>query len=91
MPDKRYDRLNFPIHEYFVAKALDQVRPGGVIAVVTSSYTMDTVSYTHLDVYKRQRFARPLPIWTMHPAFEPEVIETLEATFGNQMCIRDRS
>ena len=39
--DKRYDRLNFPIHEYFVAKALDQVRPGGVIAVVTSSYTMD--------------------------------------------------
>lgn len=39
--DKRYDRLNFPIHEYFVAKVLDQVRPGGVIAVVTSSYTMD--------------------------------------------------
>ena len=39
--DKRYDRLNFPIHEYFVAKALDQVRPGGVIAVVISSYTMD--------------------------------------------------
>ena len=39
--DKRYDRLNFPIHEYFIAKALDQVRPGGVIAVVTSSYTMD--------------------------------------------------
>ena len=41
VPDKRYDRLNFPIHEYFVAKMLDQVRPGGVIAVVTSSYTMD--------------------------------------------------
>ena len=41
VPDKRYDRLNFPIHEYFVAKALDQVRPGGVIAVATSSYTMD--------------------------------------------------
>ena len=39
--DKRYDRLNFPIHEYFIAKALDQVGPGGVIAVVTSSYTMD--------------------------------------------------
>ena len=39
--DKRYDRLNFPIHEYFIAKALDQVRPGGVIAVVTSSFTMD--------------------------------------------------
>lgn len=41
VPDKCYDRLNFPIHEYFIAKALDQVRPGGVIAVVTSSYTMD--------------------------------------------------
>ena len=41
VPDKRYDRLNFPIHEYFIAKALDQVRPGGVIAVVTCSYTMD--------------------------------------------------
>ena len=41
VPDKRYDRLNFPIHEYFIVKALDQVRPGGVIAVVTSSYTMD--------------------------------------------------
>ena len=39
--DKRYDRLNFPIHEYFIAKALDEVRPGGIIAVVTSSYTMD--------------------------------------------------
>ena len=36
------------------------------------------VSDTH-----ESRFARPLPIWTMHPAFEPEVIETLEATFGN--------
>ena len=41
VPDRRYDRLNFPIHEYFVAKMLDHVRPGGVIAVVTSSYTMD--------------------------------------------------
>ena len=39
--DKRYDRLNFPIHEYFIAKSMDQVRPGGVIAVVTSSFTMD--------------------------------------------------
>ena len=36
------------------------------------------VSDTHAS-----RFARPLPIWTMHPVFEPEVIETLEATFGN--------
>ena len=39
--DKRYDRLNFPIHEYFIAKSMDQVRPGGVVAFVTSSFTMD--------------------------------------------------
>ena len=41
VPDKRYDRLNFPIHEHFIARMLDQVRPGGVIAIVTSSFTMD--------------------------------------------------
>lgn len=39
--DRRYDRLNLPIHEYFIAKTLDKVRSGGVIAFVTSSYTMD--------------------------------------------------
>ena len=39
--DRRYDRLNLPIHEYFIAKTLDKVRPGGVVAFVTSSYTMD--------------------------------------------------
>ena len=39
--DRRYDRLNLSIHEYFFAKALDKVRPGGVVAFVTSSYTMD--------------------------------------------------
>ena len=39
--DKRYDRLNLSIHEYFISKTLDKVRPGGVIAFVTSSFTMD--------------------------------------------------
>ena len=39
--DKRYDKLNFSIHDYFFAKTLDKVRPGGVIAFVTSSFTMD--------------------------------------------------
>ena len=39
--DKGYDRLNFTIHNYFLAKALDQVRPGGIVAFVTSRYTMD--------------------------------------------------
>ena len=39
--DRRYDRLNLPIHEYFFAKTLDKVRPGGVVAFVTSGYTMD--------------------------------------------------
>ena len=39
--DRRYNRLNLSIHEYFFAKTLDKVRPGGVVAFVTSSYTMD--------------------------------------------------
>ncbi len=41
LADRRYDRLNLPIHEYFIAKTLDKVRPGGVIAFLTSSFTMD--------------------------------------------------
>lgn len=41
VPDKRYDRHNFLIHDYFIAKSLDLVRPGGVVAVVTSNGTMD--------------------------------------------------
>ena len=39
--DRRYDRHNFMIHDYFIAKSLDLVRPGGVVSVVTSSGTMD--------------------------------------------------
>ena len=39
--DRRYDRLNLSIHEYFFIKTLDKVRPGGVVAFITSSYTMD--------------------------------------------------
>ena len=39
--DKRYDRHNFLIHDYFIARSLDLVRPGGVVAVITSSGTMD--------------------------------------------------
>lgn len=42
--DAEYNRLNFPIHDYFFAKMLDQVKPGGVIACVTSRYTMDKKS-----------------------------------------------
>ena len=44
--DKVYDKLNFNIHNYFFAKALDQVRPGGVVAFVTSRYTMDAKDST---------------------------------------------
>ena len=39
--DRKYDRHNFLIHDYFIAKSLDLVRPGGVVAVVTSNGTMD--------------------------------------------------
>ena len=44
--DKAYDKLNFNIHNYFFAKSLDQVRPGGVVAFVTSRYTMDAKDST---------------------------------------------
>ncbi len=41
LADRRYDRQNFLIHDYFIARSLDLVRPGGVVAVITSSGTMD--------------------------------------------------
>ncbi|WP_459689843.1 SNF2-related protein [Agathobaculum sp. TL06] len=44
--DKAYNKLHFNIHNYFFAKALDQVRPGGVVAFVTSRYTMDAKDST---------------------------------------------
>lgn len=44
--DRAYNKLNFNIHNYFFAKALDQVRPGGVVAFVTSRYTMDSKDST---------------------------------------------
>ena len=44
LADKRFDKHNFLIHDYFFAKALDQVRPGGVIAFITSKGTMDKQS-----------------------------------------------
>ena len=39
--DKAYDKHNFYIHDYFFAKTIDKVRPGGVIAFITSKGTMD--------------------------------------------------
>ena len=44
--DKAYNKLGFNIHNYFFAKALDQVRPGGVVAFVTSRYTLDAKDST---------------------------------------------
>ena len=44
--DKAYNKLRFSIHDYFFAKAIDQVRPGGVVAFVTSRYTMDSKDST---------------------------------------------
>ena len=44
--DKAYNKLNFSVHNYFFAKAIDQVRPGGVVAFVTSRYTMDSKDST---------------------------------------------
>ena len=44
--DKAYNKLEFSIHNYFFAKAIDQVRPGGIVAFVTSRYTMDSKDST---------------------------------------------
>lgn len=47
--DAAYNKLGFSIHNYFIAKALDQVRPGGILAIITSRYTMDA---KEMDVRK---------------------------------------
>ena len=52
--DKPYDKLGFNIHNYFFAKALDQVRPGGIVAFVTSRFTMDSKN-TEVRKYLAQR------------------------------------
>ena len=52
--DKPYNKLGFSIHNYFFAKALDQVRPGGIVAFVTSRYTMDA-KYPDARKYLAQR------------------------------------
>ena len=41
VPDRRYDKYNFAVHDYFFAKALDKVRPGGIVAFITSKGTLD--------------------------------------------------
>lgn len=52
--DPRYNRYNFRIHDYFLAKSLDQVRPGGIVAVITSKYTMDKAN-SNVRRYLAQR------------------------------------
>ena len=54
VPDRRYDKHHFQIHDYFIAKSLDQVRPGGIVTVITSSCTMDKQS-TSTREYLAQR------------------------------------
>ena len=54
VPDRQYDKLGFPVHEYFLAKTLDKVRPGGVMAFVTSRWVMDKKT-TEARKYLAQR------------------------------------
>ena len=53
--DKRYDRLNFPIHEYFVAKALDQVRPGGVMMGISEAKREKAENFTIKQMEKTKK------------------------------------
>lgn len=46
LSDKEYDKHNFKIHDYFAAKAVDKVKPGGIVAIVTSKFTMDKQNET---------------------------------------------
>ena len=71
--DKSYNSLGFRIHNYFFAKALDQVRPGGVVAFVTSRYTMDSKS-TEVRKYLRPAggLLGPFVCRTMHSLPTPE-------------------
>ena len=65
--DKPYDKLGFSIHNYFFAKALDQVRPGGIVAFVTSRYTMDSKNRTRESIWRNgQNCWEPFDFLTTH-------------------------
>jgi hypothetical protein len=49
--DPKYNKYNFRIHDYFIAKALDQVRPGGIVAVITTKGTLDKSNATNHRKY----------------------------------------
>lgn len=53
--DRRYDRLSASLHDYFFVKALDQVRPGGIVMGITSSFTMDGVKNRAVKSYLAKR------------------------------------
>ena len=67
--DKQYDKLNFNIHDYFFAKTIDKVRPGGIIAFVTSRYTMDKKNST-VRKYINERCELIGAIRLPHTAFD---------------------
>lgn len=54
VPDKRYDKHNFLIHDYFFARTLDKVRPGGVVAFITSKGTMDKETRQSASISPRE-------------------------------------
>ena len=65
--DKPYDKLGFSIHNYFFAKALDQVRPGGIVAFVTSRYTMDSKNPDARSIWRNgQNCWEPFDFLTTH-------------------------
>jgi len=67
--DKQYDKLNFNIHDYFFAKTIDKVRPGGLIAFMTSRYTMDKKNST-VRKYINERCELVGAIRLPHNAFD---------------------
>ena len=60
VPDKRYDKHNFLIHDYFFARTLDKVRPGGVVAFISSKGTMDKKTLLSVSISPSEQTSRAI-------------------------------
>ena len=78
----KYNKYNFRIHDYFLAKALDQVRPGGMVAVITTKGTLDKANPT-IRKYLAERAELVGAVRLPNTAFK-------DNAGTEEMCIRDR-
>ena len=90
--DPKYNKYNFRIHDYFLAKALDQVRPGGMVAVITTKGTLDKANPT-IRKYLAERAELVGAVRLPNTAFKDNAGTevTADILFLQKMCIRDRN